>query len=166
MSGLDMNYIADLIIQAQDNDSNAFAEFYAATFQQQYTFAMGFLKNEFQAQEVLQKSYTQALSMLARIRDPMMIISWLTRITLRCCMDVKGITGSFAVSVGSKRYSVARMMNLPMTESLTLLLRYVCNMDDRKISKVLEIRRKEVHTYHQQALKRLDGLESGGERRI
>ena len=39
MSALDYNYVANLVVNAQLGDSNAFAELYAATYQREYHFA-------------------------------------------------------------------------------------------------------------------------------
>ena len=61
MSSLDTQYIADLVLQAQEGSSNAFAELFAATYQKQYAFAFSCLHEDFAAQRALQNAYTQAL---------------------------------------------------------------------------------------------------------
>ena len=47
MSSLDTQYIADLVLQAQEGSSNAFAELFAATYQKQYAFAFSCLHTAF-----------------------------------------------------------------------------------------------------------------------
>ena len=39
MATLDYNYVADLVVNAQTGDSDAFAELYASTFQRKYHYA-------------------------------------------------------------------------------------------------------------------------------
>lgn len=79
---LDYNYLADLVINAQNGDSDAFAELYAATYQKQYHFAFSYLKDEYLAQDALQETYILALRNLSKLRDPMLLIAWLNQINL------------------------------------------------------------------------------------
>ena len=44
MATLDYNYVADLVVNAQTGDSDAFAELYAATYQRQISFCLHLLK--------------------------------------------------------------------------------------------------------------------------
>lgn len=88
MSALDYNYIADLVISAQNNNSNAFAELYAATYQKQYHFAYSYMKDEYLAQDALQETYIIAFKELSRLRDPMLFIAWLNQINFRVCYQL------------------------------------------------------------------------------
>ena len=45
MAKLDYNYIESLVEMAKDNDSNALAELYAATYQVQYAYSYHYLKD-------------------------------------------------------------------------------------------------------------------------
>ena len=45
MPALDYSYMAELVVNAQGGDSDAFAELYAATYQKQYQFAYSYLKD-------------------------------------------------------------------------------------------------------------------------
>ena len=85
---LDYNYLADLVINAQNGDSDAFAELYAATYQKQYNFAYSYLKDEFLAQDALQEIYITALRNLSKLRDPMLLIAWLNQINFRICFHL------------------------------------------------------------------------------
>lgn len=85
---LDYNYLADLVINAQNGDSDAFAELYAATYQKQYHFAFSYLKDEYLAQDALQETYILALRNLSKLRDPMLLIAWLNQINFRVCFHL------------------------------------------------------------------------------
>lgn len=85
MPALDYNYLAKLVINAQDGDSDAFAELYAATYQKQYQFACSYLKDEYLAQDALQETYIIALKELSKLKDPMLLIAWLNQINFRIC---------------------------------------------------------------------------------
>lgn len=88
MSALDYNYIAELVINAQNNDSDAFAELYAATYQKQYHFAYSYLKDEHLAQDALQETYIIAFKELSKLHDPMLLIAWLNQINFRVCYQL------------------------------------------------------------------------------
>lgn len=88
MSALDYNYIAELVVNAQGGDSDAFAELYAATYQKQYQFAYSYLKDEYLAQDALQETYIIALKELSRLKDPMLLIAWLNQINFRVCFQL------------------------------------------------------------------------------
>ena len=79
MATLDYNYVADLVVNAQTGDSDAFAELYAATYQRQYHFAYTYLKDEYLAQDALQETYIIALKNLSKLKDPMLLIAWLNQ---------------------------------------------------------------------------------------
>lgn len=82
---LDYNYLADLVVNAQTGDSDAFAELYAATYQKQYHFAYSYLKDEYLAQDALQETYILALRNISKLRDPMLLVAWLNQINFRVC---------------------------------------------------------------------------------
>ena len=77
MSALDYNYVADLVVKAQNSDSDAFAELYAATYQKQYQFAYSYLKDEYLAQDALQETYIIAFKDLSKLKDPLLVLAWL-----------------------------------------------------------------------------------------
>lgn len=85
MSSLDYNYIADLVVRAQGDDTDAFAELYAATYQKQYSFSYSYLNDAYLAQDALQETYTIALKDLSKLKDPMLLVAWLNQINFRVC---------------------------------------------------------------------------------
>ena len=89
MATLDYNYVADLFVNAQTGDSDAFAELYAATYQRQYHFAYTYLKDEYLAQDALQETYIIALKNLSKLKDPMLLIAWLNQINFRVCFHLQ-----------------------------------------------------------------------------
>lgn len=177
MSNLDMSYIADLIRQAQDGDSNAFAEFFAATYQKQFEFSLHCLNDRFLAVDALKSTYTNALRNLSRVRDALLSIPWLTQYNIRSCMELqekrrvmeskeKGETDtpSFrpedrTISVDGQEIGLHRIMSLPFTESQSIILRYHFGMNVRDIASVLELKPKEVKRYIQSGCKRLNGVD-------
>lgn len=89
MSNLDYNYVADLVINAQLGDSNAFAELYAATYQRQYQFANCYLRDPHLAQDALQETYILALKNISKLKDPMLVVAWLNQINFRVCYQLQ-----------------------------------------------------------------------------
>lgn len=65
---LDHMYIAALVTRIQNNDSNAFAELYALTYQKEYNFACNYLKDPVLAQDALQETYIRAYKNIARLK--------------------------------------------------------------------------------------------------
>lgn len=65
---LDHMYIAALVTRIQNNDSNAFAELYALTYQKEYHFACNYLKDPVLAQDALQETYIRAYRNIARLQ--------------------------------------------------------------------------------------------------
>lgn len=88
MPALDYSYMAELVVNAQGGDSDAFAELYAATYQKQYQFAYSYLKDEYLAQDALQETYIIALKELSKLKDPMLLIAWLNQINFRICFQL------------------------------------------------------------------------------
>lgn len=88
MPSLDYNYMAELVVNAQSGDSDAFAELYAATYQKQYQFAYSYLKDEYLAQDALQETYIVALKEISKLKDPMLLVAWLNQINFRICFKL------------------------------------------------------------------------------
>ena len=54
MQALDYDYIATLVNRTKQGNSDAFAELYTATYQQQYRFAYRFVRDKYMAQDIIQ----------------------------------------------------------------------------------------------------------------
>lgn len=172
MTGLDIQYIADLVLQAQEGDSNAFAELFAATYQKQYAFARSYLREDFPAQMALQHAYTQALGSITKLREPALFVVWLNQLTLRACLLSGGDAGLAAgaenrpLTIDGRSYSVRQVLTLPFSEAQTLLLRSLCGMRVGAIASLLEMRRGDVRRYIASGRRRIRTLSAakGGER--
>ncbi|MBR2942176.1 MAG: hypothetical protein IKB82_02140 [Clostridia bacterium] len=172
MAGLDMQYIAELVAQAQEGDINAFAELFAATCQNQYAFARQLLGDDFLAQQALQSAYTEAIKKLYVLRDPMLVEVWLSRIVLKSCFNLQAeemgkqrTLENHTLKIRGAVYSARQVMTLPLGESQALLLRHLCGMKTGPIASLLEMKRAEVRRCMRNGVRRLAALsaEMGGE---
>jgi len=175
MPSLDMQYIAELVPQAQAGDSNAFAELFAATYQKQFDFARGYLGDDFLAQEAIQETYIQSYRQMHTLRDPALVVVWLNQLTLRTCFRIhdryaaagSGAPGSAGaenrlLTIGNLEFSVRQIMTLPFSEAQSILLSRLCGMKTGAIASLLETKRSAVRRHIESGCKRLRIL-SGGE---
>lgn len=88
MKEWDIPYIAGLVTKAQQNNSDAFAELYALTYNKVYNYARHYLRNDFLAQDALQEIYISALKNICKLNDPTLFIAWLNRISFNVCFDM------------------------------------------------------------------------------
>ncbi len=88
MKELNNGYIAGLVLRARQNDSDAFAELYAMTYNKVYNYARHYLRDDFLAQDAMQEIYILALKNLSKLNDPTLFIAWLNRISFRVCFDM------------------------------------------------------------------------------
>lgn len=171
---LDYQYIGELVLRAQEGDSDAFAELYVATYQQQYRFSYRYLQDEFLAQDALQETYILALKNITTLRDPHVFVSWLNQINMRVCFDTyrrekrqtqeldryeqlhltdreaRGEGDSpedFAVRQDQQEYIARQVMALPFSESQAILLRYFRNMKLEEIADMMGISQSSVKRY-------------------
>ena len=89
MENLDLAYLNDLVLKAQQGSSNAFAELYAATYQRQYAYAYRYLRDEHLAQDALQESFIRVLKNIRQLQNPELFIAWLNQISFHVCYDMK-----------------------------------------------------------------------------
>lgn len=178
MAELDYGYIAGLVMQAREGDSDAFAELYASTYRKQYLFACSYLKDEFLAQDALQETYISALKHLSALNDPRLFVSWLNQINFRVCynMSVKqakinaetdrfnadplNLNGESSpetqvVRVDEKEYILQQIMALPFSESQAIFLHYYKNLKINQIAYMMEISKSSVKRYLASGKKRL-----------
>lgn len=162
MSKLDLKYITHLVVDAQAGSSEAFAELYAATYQDQYRFAYLYLKDEYLAQDALQQTYIESLGALGTLNDPALFLPQLRQIGYKTCLSIsmkqKNDFDNFEetmVTIDGNSYSIRRILNLPFTESQILLMRYCDRMTNHKIAKMMKISQRSVHHYLSLGRKRL-----------
>ncbi|MBQ3104437.1 MAG: sigma-70 family RNA polymerase sigma factor [Lachnospiraceae bacterium] len=178
MAELDFQYIAELVVQAREGSSDAFAELYAATYQKEYHFALNYLKDSYLAQDALQETYISVLKNLKTLNDPKLFVSWLNQICFRICFDMhKKQTRSNDLSVTLKegmdclleertpedqvvtidhnQFLIRQVMNLPFSESQAIIFRYYENMKVDDIAAYMDISKSSVKRYLRSGLGRL-----------
>lgn len=84
----DHQYIAGLVVRAQKQDSDAFAELYAMTYNKIFNYACHYLKDQYLAQDAVQEVYISALKNLNKLNDPLLFIAWLNQISFHVCYDI------------------------------------------------------------------------------
>lgn len=84
----DRTYIAALVKRAQENDSDAFAELYALTYEAQYAFTRKYLRDDYYAQDAIQEVYILALKNIKNLKEPKYFNTWLRQINFRICYDM------------------------------------------------------------------------------
>lgn len=170
MPSLDLQYVTELVQHAKDNDSNAFAELFAATYQNQYQFCCSYLQDPYLAQEALQETYIQTLNHLSRLNDNKLFIAWLTQNSFRICLKLKQKHDpsmpqnpeSTTVSISGKDYTLHQILNLPFTESQVLLLKWFCGLKTGRIAALMELKRRDIRDYMKSGLKRLPQYDMEG----
>lgn len=164
MSNLDFKYITCLVRKTQTGDGNAFAELFAATYEKQYAFAYGFLKDTFLAQQALKETYIYALNNVAKIQEASLVSAWLNQIIFRICFRIRSdsqtenkqtLENQF-IQIGHENVSIRRALTLPFTEAQSILLHFYCGMKRREIADLLEIRRSAVRQYIRSGVGRLN----------
>ena len=178
MRVLDYKYIGQLVRKAQGGDSNAFAELYVATYQQQFRYAYRYLKDEELAQDALQETFVQALKNIRKLQNPDLFIAWLNRINFRTCYDIKkaqhvdkqddfseinlaklksteGRPEDEVVEIDTKNYIMRQVLNLPLTESQAILMKYYQELTNDEIAEILNVSRSTVKRYLKSGRERL-----------
>ncbi|MGN0431809.1 MAG: RNA polymerase sigma factor [Lachnospiraceae bacterium] len=171
MKELNPQYLAGLVMRAGSNDSDAFAELYALTYNKVYNFARHYLRDAHLAQDAMQEVYISALKNLNKLSDPTLFIAWLNRITFNVCYDMSQktkrgntsadpeilefIQDSRPLSDPEARYQQkdeytrlhTAMNSLPFQEKQVLTMRYYNNMKLEDIADAMDISRSTVKRY-------------------
>lgn len=86
---MDINkeHIAKLVVEIQNDNQKAFADLYNLTNQRAYFVALEFVKNEADAQDILQESYIKALTKIRELDKPESFQSWLNQIVANKSKD-------------------------------------------------------------------------------
>lgn len=172
MKELNIAYIAGLVLRAKANDSNAFAELYAITYNKVYNYTRHYLRDDYLAQDALQEIYILALKNLNKLNDPTVFIAWLDRISFNVCYDMskkrqKGneqfsdpeileiVEDQYPNSNPETRYeqkNEADRLNkaleqLPFNERQVLIMRFCNDMKLEDIAAAMDISRSSVKRY-------------------
>ena len=176
MAELDHKYLSELVLRAQEGDSDSFAELYVATYQYQYRFSYRYLQDQFLAQDALQETYILALKNLTTLRDPQVFVSWLNQINMRICFRIHrqqkrqdlqllrydllhrqdaNDPEDLAVKQDFEDRLVRQILKLPFSESQAIILRYFRNMKLDEVADMMDISVSSVKRYLESAKKKL-----------
>ncbi len=186
MKELDINYIAGLVLRAKADDSNAFAELYALTYNKLYNYARNYMRDDYLAQDVLQEVFVSVLKNINKLTDPTLFIAWTNRICFNVCYDMtnklKGDTNQYMEpelmeifvdenegrnpeSSSLKRDEHERlniaMEKLSFNERQVLVMRFYNNMKLEEIASAMDISRSSVKRYIASAQEHLKTLMKG-----
>lgn len=84
---IDFKKITELVIQIQNGDNSAFDELYHLTSKRAFFVAKEFVKNEDDAEDILQDSYIKALAKINELEKPETFVSWFNRIVANKSKD-------------------------------------------------------------------------------
>lgn len=181
MAELDYKYLAELVLRAQEGDSDSFAELYLATYQQQYRFSYRYLRDEFLAQDALQETYVLALRNITSLRDPHVFVSWLNQINMRVCFSIfrhekrqelqkerfdlleirnRETRGDLdpelrAIKQDEQEWLIKQVMQLPFSESQVIILRYFRGMKLEEVADMMQISLSSVKRYLESGRRKL-----------
>lgn len=182
MAELDYKYLAELVLRAQEGDSDSFAELYLATYQQQYRFSYRYLRDEFLAQDALQETYVLALRNITSLRDPHVFVSWLNQINTRVCFSIfrhekrqelqkerfdlleisnRETRGDLdspelrAIKQDEQEWLIKQVMQLPFSESQVIILRYFRGMKLEEVADMMQISLSSVKRYLESGRRKL-----------
>lgn len=182
MKELNHLYIAGLVLRAQQEDSDAFAELYALTYNKVYNYCRHYLRDDFLAQDAMQEVYISALRHIHRINDPTLFIAWLNRIAFNVCYDMSQKNSSknnvydpeilevihdehLDSNPEAKNQKEAELRHireaveaLPFNQREVITLRYFNNMKLEEIADTLDISRSSVKRYIAAGLDNLQEL--------
>ena len=180
MKEYNIPYIANLVVRAQSDDSDAFAELYALTYLKIYNYTRHYLRDDFLAQDALQEVYILALKNIKKLNDPSLFIAWLNRIAFNICYDISRkqkqenncatdpdiieIIEDNNLSINPEAHyqqkDDAKHLNnaieqLPFHEKQVLIMRFYNNMKLEDIANAMSISRSSVKRYLASAQKTL-----------
>ena len=139
-----MENMNELVSRVINGDKQAFEAIYQATYRQVYYTCMSFLKNEQNAQDIMQDTYITALTHMQQLANPDRILAWLNRIAVNKCKTflAKYMPEEF-------REEVVDSDGLEENDNF-LPENYVTNSEKRKI--VLEIMQEELSAVQYQTI--------------
>lgn len=184
MAELDYEYLADLVKKAQNDNSDAFAEIYAATYKKQYRFTYQYVKDAYLAQDILQEVYILALKNIGKLKNPRLFVSWLNQITFRVCFntlnkrkqqvqelgdvpdalvssvdanDSNNPEQQFALKNANEEL-MEKILSLPSNESQVIIMKYYNDMKLEEIASAMDCSRSSVKRYLAQGRCKLEKL--------
>jgi RNA polymerase sigma-70 factor (ECF subfamily) len=175
--------MTSLVLQARQNNSDAFAELYAMTYNKVYNYTRHYLRDDFLAQDAMQEVYILALKNISQLNDPTLFIAWLNRICFHVCFDIsKKLKASASQSMEPEtldtleddhpyanpeanaeyndehRRLAEALEQLPFHERQVIVMRFYNYMKLEEIAAACEISRSTVKRYLSQGQERLSKI--------
>ena len=171
MPTTDYTYIAGLVTRAQHGDSDAFAELYAMTYENVYSYSYRYLKDAHLAQDAMQEVYILALKNINKIRDASLFVAWLRQINFNVCYDMSKryhkvdeyVSDEFlefivddnensnpehnAQKSDEHRRLMAAIEELPFLERQAITLRYIHDRKVDDVAKIMDVSRSSAKRY-------------------
>ena len=162
---LDQEYLDDLAARAVQNDSDAFAELFAATADRQLYYLTQLFGDRAVALEKLRAVYSNVMRKLSSLGDPGSFTAWVSRMSANEYMTS---TGQINASHGP--FSLTQILNLPLTEAQIMLMRSDQQLSEAEISAILSMSPSSVRKFIKSAAKRLGGsagsVKGGSRKRV
>ena len=123
-----IEYYALLAERIRAQDTDAFTEFYHATYNDLYRYAYYFLKDAHLAQDALHEIYILVWRSISSLKENRLFYAWLKQITYHVCCDFQRKHSSVASHETAAAENTEFLLNLPQQEdcgSLTLVFLFI-----------------------------------------
>ncbi|MCR4655809.1 MAG: sigma-70 family RNA polymerase sigma factor [Lachnospiraceae bacterium] len=172
MANFNHDYIGNLVMRAQADDSDAFAELYALTYKHIYNYAGHYLRDEYLAQDAMQETYVSALKNIRKIKEPSLFVAWLNQICFHVCFDMcKKSDANYDTTTSSELLEIIKdehtyhdpvisyedkeetlnlkkaVGELPFNEQQVIVMRYYNDMKLEEIASAMGVSRSSVKRY-------------------
>lgn len=167
----DYKSIASLVVQAQKNDSDAFAQLYALSFNKVYNYSCHYLNDIHLAQDAVQEVFILALKNINKIYNPNLFIAWINQINFNVCYDlckkrnnnygpisdeiietifdthIDSNPEDMCVKTSETRRIHEAIKKLPINERQVIIMKFYNNMKLDDIADAMEISKSTVKRY-------------------
>ncbi len=171
MAGFNHDHIGRLVMRAQAEDSDAFAELYALTYQHIYNYAGHYLRDPYLAQDAMQETYISALKNIRKIKEPSLFVAWLNQICFHVCYDMSKKNDPGNETISTELMDILRdehkyhdpvisyedkeeaadlqkaVSELPFNEQQVIVMRYYNDMKLEDIASAMNVSRSSVKRY-------------------
>lgn len=150
MEWLDQNYLNDLVKRA-DSDSNAFAELFSAVSSRLFSYCLLLKDTEEEAYVLLEEVFIKIRQELFSLQDHSLFLPWALRTAFL-------LDHSERVWKEEDSAEQNACMNLPLTQSQIMLMRYCQGISLQQTAKLLNMRTSLIRRYQKNALSHLNSF--------
>ncbi len=165
------NYL-QLVRQAKNGDTKAFAGLYETVYQDMYRFAVYMLKNPEDAKDVVSDTVLDAFATIGKLRNEESFRSWIFRILTNKCKKMLGtymekgqelteevLEGAALPKLEEAEGVVIREMffALPQEERIIIAMHLFGGYTSRELAQLLEMNENTIRSKESRALKKLAG---------